>query len=303
MSKSASSTATAPALDWEALRLFLCVAEQGSLSRAAEVLGVSQPTLTRQISALEASLGVMLFERTTRGMALTEVAQALTGPIQAMREQSQAVARLAQGQDAELGGVVRLSASEMTAIYLLPGMLTPLRQQAPLIDIVLIATDRVANLVEREADIAVRHVRPSQPGLVARKVAELPIGIYASDAYLARRGVPNDITDLLAHDLVGFDHADMLREGLVKSGLDASRLRFAMTSNSHEVAWRAVQAGLGIGFLPTLIGGAQAGVQRVMADAPTPVLPVWMTVHQEVKASPRLRHVYDFLAESFSRLG
>ena len=291
-----------PLPDWEGLRLFLTVAEQGSLSKAAETLGLSQPTLTRQVSALEASLGVVLFERTTRGMALTEVAQALLEPIRVMRDQSHAVARVAQGGGVDLAGVARLSASEMTAIYLLPDMLGALRRESPQIDIVLLATDRVSNLVEREADIAVRNVRPSQAGLVARKVADLRIGIYASDSYLARRGEPVQMADLLEHDLIAFDHGDILRDGLLAAGLDAGRLRFAMSSNSHAVAWKMVCAGLGIGFLPTLVGDAQPGVRRIMANAPTPVLPVWMTVHQEVKANPRLRRVYDFLAESFSRL-
>ena len=161
---------------WDALRLFLCVVDQGSLSKACALLGLSQPTLTRQISALEASLGAALFERTPRGMALTALAKALVDPVRVMHAQVLAVSRLAQGQDDTLQGIVRLSASEMVAMHLMPEMLAELRQQSPTIDIVLLATDRMSNLVEREADIAVRNIQPTEPGLVARKVALMAAG-------------------------------------------------------------------------------------------------------------------------------
>lgn len=288
--------------EWDALRLFLRVAEEGSLSKAAATLNLSQPTLSRQISALEQSLGIALFERTARGMALTEMAQALVGPVRAMHEQSLAVARITQGLEATVRGVARVSASELVAAHHLPDMLADLRREQPEIDVLLLATDELSNLVEREADIAVRMVRPDQPGLVARKVVDLPVGIYAHRSYLERRGEPTHFQDLLEHDLVASNHGDILRAGLVRAGLDEARLRFSMASNSHVVAWNLVRAGLGIGFITTVIGDREPGVRRILRDAPTPALPVWMTVHQEVRASPRLRRVYDFLVERFGQL-
>ena len=293
----------APVPDWEALRMFLCVVDQGSLSKASAALDLSQPTLTRQITALEASLGLVLFERTARGMALTEVAEALVVPVRAMFAQSLAVARIAQGLDSTLQGVVRISASELVAAYRLPAMLAQLRRESPEIDIVLLATDSVSNLVEREADIAVRMVRPTQAGLIARKVAELPVGIFAHDDYLARRGEPRTIAALLDHDLIGFEQEDGLREGLVRIGLDAGRLRFGLTSNSRVVVWNLIRAGLGIGFITTEVAVRDPAVRQILRDAPTPRLPIWMTVHQEVRANRRLRRVYDFLAERFASNG
>ncbi len=287
---------------WDALRLFLRVAEEGSLSKAAATLELSQPTLTRQISALEESLGITLFERTARGMALTEMAKALISPVRAMHEQALAVARITQGLGTTLRGVARLSASELMAAHLLPDMLADLRREQPEIDMLIIATDEVSDLVEREADIAVRMVRPDQPELVARKVVDLPVGIYAHRDYLDRRGEPTDFQALLEHDLVASNHGDILRAGLIHAGLDEGRLRFAMASNSHVVAWNLVRAGVGIGFITTVIGDREPAVRRILHDAPTPALPVWLTVHQEVRASPRLRRVYDFLVDRFAAL-
>lgn len=306
--KPSTPAATAPlprALQsWDALRLFLCVVDQGSLSKACEVLELSQSTLTRQISALEASLGVALFERTPRGMALTAVAQTLVEPVRAMHAQALAVSRLTQGLDDSLQGVVRVSASEMVAMHLLPAMLAVLRQQSPAIDLVLLATDRMSNLVEREADIAVRNIRPTEDGLVARKVAELPVGIYASTGYLASHRAPRGMGDLSGHEfVVAFQHLDGFRASLASAGVAADALHVAVTTNSHATAWGLVRAGVGLGFAPVCIGAREPGVQRVMPEAPTPVLPVWLTVHQEVKANARLRRVYDFLAERFAALG
>lgn len=293
---------TPSALSWDGLNVFLCVAELGSLSKAAAQLKMSQSTLTRQIAAVEAQLGVPLFERTTRGMAPTEVARALLAPVQTMRRQVMTVGRIAQGHDDKPHGVVRITASESVAAYLLPRMLTELRQQQPHVDVVLLATDRVADLVEREADIAVRMVRPEQPELVARKVADLKIGVYAHVRYLARRGRPQQVQDLLDHDVIGFGDPEPLRKALAAGGLDASLLRLACLSNSHAVSWELVRAGLGIGFVAEPIGDATPDVERLLPNSGAPSFPVWLTVHQEVRSNARLRQVFDFLAERFQAL-
>ena len=177
------------------------------------------------------------------------------------------------------------------------------RGRRPEMDIVLLATDRMSNLVEREADIAVRNIRPTEPGLVARKVADLPVGIYAANGYLESHAVPRDVADLLKLEfVVAFQHLDTFRASLAGNGLAVDALRLAVTTNSHSTAWGLVRAGVGLGFAPVCIGNREAGVRRVLPEAPTPVLPVWMTVHQEVKANARLRRVYDFLAEHFAAL-
>lgn len=291
-----------PALSWDGLQVFLCVAEHGSLSKAAAYLQISQPTLTRQVAALEQQLGVPLFERTPRGMALTDVAQALLAPVQAIRQQVLSVGRISQGHDDKPQGVVRITASETVATYLMPPMLTELRQLQPQLDVVLLATDRVANLIEREADIAVRMVRPDQPDLVARKVADLRIGIYAHRSYLQRRGRPASLQDLASHDVIGFGDPLLLQQSLQAGGMDAAQLRFALLSNSHVTAWEMVRAGLGIGFIAEPIGKRFSDLERLLPDAASPSFPIWLTVHQEVRSNARLRQVFDFLADRFATL-
>ena len=283
------TAARPPELPWELLRQFLAIAEAGSLSKAAARLGVSQPTLTRQLAAMESTLGLALFERTTRGVTLSEAARAMLEPVREMHRQAHAVERIAQGLDAAPGGLVRISASEMVAMWLLPPMLARMRGALPDVDVRVLATDRVANLVEREADIALRMVRPEQPQLIARRVADLPLGLYAHPDYLARLGSPRTLADLLAHDIVGVDDGAALRQGLAAQGVDADRLRIVAGSNSRAVSWELVRAGLGIGFGMTAIGEASAPLVRLLPQAPLPRLPLWMTGHQEVGASRAAR--------------
>lgn len=289
-------------VDWELLRQFLAIADAGSLSKAAARLGVSQPTLTRQIATLEAALGIALFERTTRGVTPSEAARALIGPVREMHRQAQTVERVAQGHETSEGGLVRVSASEMIAAYVLPAILVEMRRALPDIDVRVLATDRVADLVEREADIALRMVRPTQPQLVARKVGELALGAFAHRDYIARRGEPRTLADLADHDLVGFDGNGALRDAFARAGTDVGALRFAGTSNSHVVSWQMVRAGLGVGFATRRIAMQDASLVSLLGDEPLPRLPIWMTVHQEVGASLRLRRAYDFLGEGLAAL-
>jgi len=289
-------------IDWTHLQTLVAVAEQGSLSGAARVLGGSQPTMGRHISALETELGVRLFERAAGGLDLTPTGIEL---LEHAREMGRAANRLslaAEGRSEEIAGTVRITASDIVATYVLPEILTALHQAEPDIEIELVATDRTENLLQREADIAVRMYRPTQTDVFTRKVGDLKIGMFAAPSYIERRGAPQSIADFPDHDVVGYDRSDLLIQGIRRVGLDVDRRFFKFRCDNQVVVWRMVVAGFGIGFNHIQIGMDEPGVVRLLEDTPLPVLPVWLTAHSELKTSRRVRRVYDFLAEHIGRV-
>lgn len=290
------------AVDWNLLSAFVHLVSAGSLTKAATGAGVSQSTLSRQIRLLERQLGLELFERTASGMRLTESGQSLVARASRMRDEADGIARSAQGLDSGVAGIVRISASELTANHILPPVLTKLHQQHESIEFEVVATNAVSNLLNREADIAVRMAPPRQRELVARKVALLKVGIYAHKRYLRKHGIPKSLADLLKRDLIGFDQDDSLRKGLLAAGAPKSALRFAFRSDSHEVCWQMVRAGYGCGFVTTIIAATDSDLLQVLPTAPVPALPIWLAVHREVRSNRRLRLVYDALASELGSL-
>ncbi len=194
--------------DWNQARAFLATAEEGSLSAAARALGLTQPTLGRQVAALERELGVTLFERVGRSLALTRSGIELLEHFRAMGEAATRISLASSGQSQAIEGQVRVTASDMVATYHLPRMLKRLREVAPGIEIEIVASNEVRDLRRREADIAIRHVRPEQPDLIARRVAETCARFYASVEYLDRHGRPPGPRDLSDADFVGPDQPE-----------------------------------------------------------------------------------------------
>ena len=284
--------------DWSLMRSFLAVMEHGSLLGAARALRSSQPTIGRHVSALERQLGVALFERTGRSLLPTAAARTIAQHAQGMGRGAEAIAAAVVRAGSRLEGTVRLSASQIAANYLLPGLIARLRILEPGIQIELVATNGLSNLLRREADIAVRMVQPRQASLLARRVATVPIGAYAAGEYLRRRGAPRFPADLLAHDLVGFDTDDSLLRGFASQGVVVERRQFAVRTDDHVVAWHAVCAGAGIGFNACYVGSYEPRVQRVLPELPIAPLPMWLAVHREIRGSARIRRVFDFLAAS-----
>ena len=286
--------------DWSHLRLFLAVADQGSLSAAARALGVSQPTAGRQLQALESDLGVKLFARYGRRLSLTEAGWSLVEPARAMADAADRFALAAAGREVGLAGVVRITASEVVATYTLPPILVQLRRAEPEIEVELVASNATDNLMAREADIAVRMYRPTQPDVIARHIRQVPVGAFAAHSYLQRRGVPETADDLLKHDIVGYDRDDTLVRGFAAFGVDVSRRFFPFRTDDQVVAWRAVVAGYGIGFAQMTMGEAEPAVRRVVAELPLPTLSMWLTAHEELRGNRRIRRVFDFLAEGLA---
>ena len=295
-------TSTAPARaepDWTLLRAFLDVADRGSFSRAAAALGCSQPTLSRQIAALEAELGHALFERTTRGVRLTDAGTALREPVQRMREHALQFGLVAAGRSQTLAGSVRVTASEVFSAYVLPNLLRGLRERHPEIQIELVASNTLENLLEREADIALRMQRPRQSALVARRLLDQPLGLFAHRDYLQQHGKPS-VANLAQHQWVGFDRSDQLLRGFRAAGFAVEKELFAFRCDNQIVAWQAVLAGLGIGVAPLRVAAQSPQVVRVLPKVPIAPLPLWITAHRELRGTPRLKLVFDALAAALS---
>jgi len=284
--------------DWEKLQVFVAAADQGSLSGAARALGISQPTAGRQVLALESQLGVQLFSRTARGLALTDTGMELLGYAQEMFDAANRLALAALGRAEAVGGVVRITASEIVATYRLPAILVALRAAEPEIEVELVASNATDNLLQREADIAVRMYRPSQTDVITRSLGEIELGVYAAESYLARRGRPRTPEDLLEHDVIGYDRDESMIRGFRAAGLNVERRFFPIRTDDQVVAWRMVVEGSGIGFMQVAIGDAEPAVRRILPELPLPALPIWLTAHSELKTSRPIRRVYDFIADS-----
>lgn len=284
-------------LDWNLIKSFVAVAETGSLSAASRRLASSQPTLGRHIAQLEQALGVVLFRRGRHGHVLTEAGGTLYERGRMVGEQAAAFSLLALGSVEAIEGTVRIAASEVVAAYVLPPMMARLGLQEPGIEIEVVASNQVENLLRRDADIAVRMVKPAQNELVARKVTDIPLCACASKTYLERRGRPEHPGGLVGHDLIGFDRGDDIIRGFAAFGVPVNRGAFRFRSDNQMVLWEAVRAGNGIGFGQQPLVDRDPLVEKVLPLLSLPVLPVWLAMHRDVRTSIRIRRVADFLYE------
>jgi len=284
--------------DWSLIRTFLAALEHGSLLGAARALPSSQPTVGRHIAELESQLGVVLFERTGRGLQPTDTAHRLAEAARGMAAEADRLARCVSGEHAGLAGTVRITASQTAACVLLPPLLTKMRAVLPDIQVELVSNNDVSNLLRREADIAVRMTQPDQTSLVAKRIGRVTLGAYAHRSYLQRCGAPQQPEDLLRHDLVGFDTSDVIVKGLEKGGIFMERDRFVLRTDDLLAQAAAVRAGLGIGFTADYLFRGDTHVVGVLPMLNIPPIPVWLAVHREIRTSQRIRAVYDFLSEA-----
>lgn len=270
--------------------------QPGKLLRAAAATGVSQPTLGRHIAELEQQLNVLLFERTGRGLQATPNALALAEAAQTMQTGAASFSRLASGSTASLYGLVRITASQPVACFLLPTILARMRQALPQVTVALVVSNDVSNLLRREADIALRMVRPDQNSLIAKRIGQINIQACAHIDYLQRKGTPQHPADLVNHHLIAGDHSSYIEMGFEALGFSRKDLIFALRSDDLNAQWAAVKAGLGVGFMGDYLPRAEPSVQALLPALALPQFPVWLTVHQELQTSARIRAVYDFLA-------
>lgn len=287
--------------DWNLIKSFVAVAETGSLSAAARRLEASQPTLGRHIAELEQALGVTLFRRGRRGYELTEAGGALHERGRAVSEQANAFSLLALGSVEAIEGTVRIAASEVVAACVLPEMTARLGEEEPGIEVEIVASNQVENLLRRDADIAIRMVRPAQNELVARKVTDIALCLCAAKSYLDRRGRPQKPADLADHALVGFDRSDEIIRGFTAFGIAVGRADFRFRTDNQIVLWQALRAGNGIGIGQEPLANRDPDLEKLLPEVPLPVLPVWLAMHRDVRTSMRIRRVADFLHEELKR--
>lgn len=287
--------------DWNRARAFLVTVEEGSLSAAARALGMTQPTLGRQVTALEEELGVALFERVGRGLTLTPNGLKLVDHVRAMGNAASQVSLAASGQSQIIEGNICISASEVHAAFLLPPIIEKLRKEQPGIVVEIIASSEVSDLRLREADIAIRSFRPTQPELIAKKIKDSPVQLYATANYLKRINFPQSIADLQQADFISFGRTiDELINHLNALGFTLTKKNFPVRTDSHLVHWELVKQGLGIGIMPKDIGDAEAKVQQVLPRFDAISFPIWLTSHRELRTSRRVRLVYDLLAKELA---
>lgn len=287
-------------LDWNFLRVFLAVANTGTLTAAAEALGSSQPTVGRQLAQLEAQLGAALVVRHSRGITLTAQGEALWQMAKRVDTQMQAVVRQAKGAQGRLEGTVRISATEMVGVYILMPALARLRAVYPGIALELVLDNGAADLATSQADIAVRMFRPDGQDLVARRVGFIATALFASRDYAARRGLPETLQDILAHDLVGFDRNQVILRAMTQAFPGLSRETFAFRTDSMLAQLEAVRQGAGLGALQVEIARRYPDLVRALPGRLLSKLGMWLVTHQDVRGGAHIRAVFDALGEELT---
>lgn len=279
---------------WDFYRTFLAVLEHGSLSAAARELGLTQPTIGRHIAALEEAVGTQLFTRSQQGLLPTDAALALKPHAQALASTAATLLRAASGSHDTISGTVRISASEVIGTEVLPPILARLQVAHPGLAIELSASDSVEDLLQREADIAVRMVEPAQDAILARRVGTITLGLFAHRHYLVRHGEPKSIEDLHHHKLLGFDRQTAFIRAMMKRYPLFDGLSFAFKSDHSIVLHNALRAGIGIGFYQVPLARKDENLVRLLPDIELS-LDTWVAMHENLRTSPRCRVTFDAL--------
>lgn len=287
-------------LDWNQLKAFLETAETGSLSAAARKLGLSQPTLSRQVAAIERSMGVTLFERVGKAMALTPTGLDLLEHARAMGLAADALGLAATGRSKAVGGVVTVSATDVVAAYLLPPLVQQLREQEPGIAIEIISSNALSDLQRREADIAVRHVNPEQPDLIARLIRQASAHFYASDSWVKANGHPRRADEAANLTFVGADRTGQFLGYLRAHGLPLTEANFSCYADHSVAHWSLVRQGMGIGAMMDEVALSTPGIVRVLDDVAPVLFPIWLVSHRELRTLRRIRVVFEALAQGLA---
>jgi DNA-binding transcriptional LysR family regulator len=259
--------------------------------------------LSRQVAAIERGLGVTLFERVGKTMALTTTGMDLLEHARAMGAAAQELGLAATGRSQAVEGMVSVSASDAVAAYLLPKIVLRLRQEAPGIVVEVIASDALSDLRRREADIAIRHVRPDQPDLIGRLIREVSASFYASEEWIRQHGHPRTAAEALRHEFIGADRSGQYLKYLHAMGLALSTAQFRCYSDNSVTHWEMVRQGLGIGAMMDEIAFKTPGVVRVLDEVPLVRFPIWLVTHRELHTARRIRIVFDLLAEALLEQG
>ncbi|KTW02949.1 LysR family transcriptional regulator [Sphingomonas sanguinis] len=285
---------------WDVYRSFAAVLREGSLSGAARRLGMTQPSIARHIDTLEQAIGATLFVRSQRGLSPTDRALALRPHADMLVSAAEALRRSGSGEPDAVAGVLRISASQAVGVMHLPPILVALRRAHPALTIELSLSDEPDDLLQRQADIAVRMFEPRQQALIARHVGDVRLGFHARRDYLDRRGVPITLADLVDHDLIGFDTETRFIRAAMRHLPGIDRSSFALRVDSDGAQFAAIQAGFGIGICQTVVARRDPTLVRVLADALDLPLPLWIVAHEDLRRTARCRVVFDALASALA---
>lgn len=283
--------------DWTLYRSFLAVLRDGSLSAAARSVGATQPTLGRHVEQLEQALGCPLFTRSPGGLAPTPMALTLRPHAEAMETAAEALRRQASGESMAVRGTVRISASEMVGGAVLPPMLARFQSDYPEITLELSLSNSQDDLLRREADIAIRMVRPTQDALLARPVGTLTVGFYAHRRYVERHGLPADLAEAASHILIGFDKDAFVARGMTLGGLTITRDLFRYRVDNDLAQWQALLAGVGIGGCQDRLAAREPDLVAVLPDKLRLQYDTWLVMHEDQRDNRRIKLLFDFLAE------
>lgn len=282
-------------LNWDYYRTFLAVLRQGSLSAAARDLGLTQPTVGRHIDALEYTVGEALFLRTPKGLLPTQTALEMRGHAEAMAATAAALERTASGRSDRVSGTVRISASEVMGVEVLPPILSKLQEKHPDLAIELSLSDQVEDLLNQAADIAIRMVEPAQDALICQRIGEIPIGFYAHRHYLEQHGIPQTLEALAGHRLIGFDRPLPYVRAALASRPDLAGIQFAFRSDSNLAQFAMLRAGGGIGMCQVGIARRHPDLMPLLPEAPMLSLETYVVMHENLKSAPRCRVAFDAL--------
>lgn len=284
-------------IGWELYRSYLGVLEEGSLSGAARAMGIAQPTVGRHIDALEKALGVALFTRSQTGLLPTDAALALQPFAQAMSTSAAALKRAAESQGSGIKGTVRITASEVMGVEVLPPIIAQLQSAYPDLKVELVLSNRVQDLLQREADIAVRMTQPKQEQLIARRVGQVDLGFHAHRAYLERRGTPQTLDELAQHALIGFDEETAFVRAARKGFTQWQRDNFALRTDSDVAQLALIRAGCGIGICQNALAARDPQLVHLLPDSLTLGLETWLTMHEDLRNTPRCKVAFDALLQ------
>lgn len=289
-----------PPSDWERQRAFLAVLEEGSLSGAARRLRLAQPTVRRRIEELEAELGAALFTRSPAGLTPTVMAEGLADHARAMEIAAEAFARAASADSDAATGMVRVTASEVIGIEVLPPLIAELQADHPGLVIALGLNNRSEDLMRREADIAVRMVRPTQAALLAKRVGAIGLGLHAHRRVLAAHGEPSDLRDLRRFPAIGFEHETISVQQLRGLGFAMRREDFAFRTDSDLGQLAAIRAGCGVGVCQNGLGARDPNLVRLLPEAFAFDMETWIVTHEDLRNVRRIRLVFDKLVEGLT---
>ncbi|MBK9442172.1 MAG: LysR family transcriptional regulator [Comamonadaceae bacterium] len=282
-------------IGWELYRSYLGVLEEGSLSGAARAMGIAQPTVGRHIDALEKALGVTLFTRSQTGLLPTEAALALQPFAKAMSSAAAALKRAAESQGSGIKGTVRVTASEVIGQEVLPPILAQLQDMHPGLRVELVLTSRVQDLLQREADIAVRMTQPMQEQLIARRIGAVPLGLHAHKRYLDKHGTPASLADLAQHALIGFDEETPFVRAARKDFPLWNRDNFAVRTDSDMAQMAMIRAGCGIGVCQVNLAARDPNLVNILPGSIALSLETWLTMHEDLRNNPRCKVTFDAL--------